>query len=64
MMLLIPGAGPATTITVMHVKFTAPMAHESKTSAYLDRGRPYGDIFAVIGYTGGPFWRRRWLSRS
>jgi hypothetical protein len=54
-MLLVSGAGLSTKVTVMLSAFTAPMTKVSKTFAYLDRGPPYERIFAVSGYTSGPF---------
>lgn len=36
-------------------KFTAPMVDEEKTFAYLSRGSPFEDMFAVSGYSKGCF---------
>jgi len=45
------GVGRATEISVHLNKFTAPMADECKTFAYLDRGSPFKDVFEVSGYS-------------
>ena len=49
------GEGRATEISVHLNKFTAPIASKEKTFAYLDRGSPFEDMFAVSGYSQGDF---------
>jgi hypothetical protein len=47
------GEGRATEISVLLNKFIVPMASEEKTFAYLHRGSPFEDMFAVSGYSQG-----------
>jgi hypothetical protein len=49
------GNGRATEISVYLHKFTAPMADEEKTFAYLSRGSLFEDMFAVSRYSQGCF---------
>jgi hypothetical protein len=50
------GEGHAATEISVHLnKFTALMASEEKTFAYLNRGAPFEDVFAVSGYSQGDF---------
>jgi hypothetical protein len=60
-----PCNGHATEISVYLHKFIAPMADEEKTFAYLSRGSPFEDIFAVSGYSQGCFGgREEWTAKD
>jgi hypothetical protein len=49
------GQGLSTRISVLLNKYTVPMATERKTFACLTLGEPFGDVFAVSGYSQGIF---------
>jgi hypothetical protein len=60
------GNGYATEISVYLHEFTAPMADGEKTFAYLSRGSPFKDMFAVSGYSQGLrlIWRQGRVDRQ
>ena len=49
------GEGRVIEISVHLNKFTAPMTSKEKTFAYLNRGSPFVDMFAISGYSQGDF---------
>ncbi|KAI9841696.1 MAG: hypothetical protein M1837_000428 [Sclerophora amabilis] len=53
--ILISERGYAPEISVMKSRVTVRVANEWKAFAYLDRGPPWKEVFAVSGWSRGPF---------